>query len=130
MRISLLILGAPLTTDAPAQALRFARAAVAAGHGVHRAFFHKDAATIANRFVSLPGDEVDIAALWLDFAQRHDIEVTVCVAAGARRGVVDEGEAARAGLRGATLREGFRIAGLGEMVGAMLETDRTVTFGA
>ena len=130
MRISLLILGAPLTTDAPAQALRFARAAVAAGHRVHRAFFHKDAVAIANRYVSLPGDEVDIAALWLDFAQRHDVEAIVCVAAGGRRGVVDEGEAARAGRRGATLREGFRIAGLGEMVGAMLESDRTVTFGA
>lgn len=130
MRIALLIQGAPRTTDAPVAALRFARAALAAGHRIHRAFFHKDGVCIANRFVALPADEPDIAAEWLDFAGRHDVELTVCVAAAARRGVVDAGEAARAGQDGATLREGFEVAGLGQMVEAMLEADRTVTFGA
>lgn len=130
MRIALLIQGAPRTTDAPAAALKFARAALAGGHRIHRAFFHKDGVCIANRFVALPADEPDIAAEWLEFAGRHDVELTVCVAAAARRGVVDAGEAARAGLSGATLRDGFEVAGLGQMVESMLEADRTVTFGA
>ena len=130
MHIALLIQGAPQGSDAPAAALRFARAALAGGHRIHRAFFHKDGVCIANRFVSLPADERDVAAEWLEFARRHDVELTVCVAAAARRGVVDAGEAARAGLEGATLREGFEVAGLGQMIEAMLEADRTVTFGA
>ena len=130
MRIALLIQGAPRTTDAPVAALKFARAALAAGHAIHRAFFHKDGVCIANRFVALPADEPDIAAEWLEFAERHDVELTVCIAASARRGVLDAGEAARAGLSGATLREGFEVAGLGQMIEAMLEADRTVTFGA
>ncbi len=130
MRIALLIQGAPRTTDAPVAALKFARAALAAGHGIHRAFFHKDGVCIAHRFVSLPADEPDVAAEWLEFAGRHEVELTVCVAASARRGVVDAGEAARAGLNGATLREGFDVVGLGQMIEAMLEADRTVTFGA
>lgn len=130
MRIALLIQGAPRTTDAPVAALKFARAALAAGHRIHRAFFHKDGVCIANRFVALPADEPDIAAEWLEFAARQDVELTVCIAASARRGVLDPGEAARVGLNGATLREGFEVAGLGQMIEAMLEADRTVTFGA
>ena len=130
MRIALLIQGGPRTTDAPVAALKFARAALAAGHRIHRAFFHKDGVGIANRFVALPSDEPDIAAEWIKFAGRHDVELAVCVAASARRGVVDAGEATRAGLDGATLREGFEVAGLGQMIEAMLESDRTVTFGA
>ena len=130
MRLALLIQGAPQTTDAAATALHFAQAATAAGHRIHRAFFHQDGVHIANRFVTLPADEVDLASEWLEFARRHEVELTVCVAAAARRGVVDAAEAARAGLTGATLRDGFQVAGLGQMIEAMLETDRTVTFGA
>ena len=130
MRIALLIQGAPQGSDAPAAALRFARAAHAAGHRIHRAFFHKDGVCIAHRFVSRPADEPDVAAQWLEFARDHGVELTVCVAAAARRGVVDAGEASRAGLEGATVREGFEVAGLGQMVEAMAAADRTVTFGA
>ncbi|MYE80716.1 MAG: sulfurtransferase complex subunit TusD, partial [Gammaproteobacteria bacterium] len=124
MRIALLIQGAPRTTDAPVAALKFARAALAAGHAIHRAFFHKDGVCIANRFVALPADEPDIAAEWLEFAERHDVELTVCIAASARRGVLDAGEAARAGRTGATLGEGLEVDRLGQIIEERRAADR------
>ena len=87
MRIALLIQGAPRSTDAAVAALRFARAALEAGHRIHRAFFHKDGVCIANRFVALPADEPDVATEWLEFGESHDVELTVCVAASARKTV-------------------------------------------
>ena len=130
MQLSLLIQGDPWTTDAPAAALKFARAAVAAGHGVRRAFFHGDAASIANRGAMPPQDEENIAAAWVEFATRHDIPLTACIASAARRGVVDADAAERLGLAGATVRDGFELGGLGQMIEAMEGAERTVTFGA
>ena len=130
MQLSLLIQGDPWTTDAPAAALKFARAAVAAGHGVRRAFFHGDAASIANRGAMPPQDEENIAAAWVEFATCHDIPLTACIASAARRGVVDADAAERLGLAGATVRDGFELGGLGQMIEAMEGAERTVTFGA
>ena len=130
MRITLLIQGAPFASDAPRSALRFARAAVESGHRIHRAFFYNDGVYIANAFASPPRDETDVAAQWVEFARTHDIDLTVCVAASLRRGIVDENEAEQYELGGANLREGFEIVGLGQMVEGMLEGDRTVTFSA
>ena len=130
MRITLLIQGAPFASDAPRSALRFARAAVESGHRIHRAFFYNDGVYIANAFASPPRDETDVAAQWIDFARDHDIDLTVCVAASLRRGIVDDNEAEQYELGGANLREGFEIVGLGQMVEGMLEGDRTVTFSA
>ena len=130
MRITLLVQGAPYASDAPRSALRFARAAVSSGHRIHRAFFYNDGVYIANAFATPPRDETDLAAQWIDFARRHGVDLTVCVAASLRRGIVDDGEAEQYELGGANLRDGFEIVGLGQMVEGMLEGDRTVTFGA
>ena len=130
MRITLLIQGAPYASDAPRSALRFAQAAVSAGHEIHRAFFYNDGVYIANAFATAPRDETDVAAQWIDFARGHDIDLTVCVAASLRRGILDENEAEQYELPGANLRGGFEIVGLGQMVEGMLQGDRTVTFGA
>ncbi|MCY3821055.1 MAG: sulfurtransferase complex subunit TusD [Gammaproteobacteria bacterium] len=130
MRITLLIQGAPYSSDAPRSALRFAKAAVGAGHEIHRAFFYNDGVYIANALATPPRDETDVAAQWIDFATSHDVDLTVCVAASLRRGIVDENEAQQYELAGASLRDGFEIVGLGQMVEGMLEGDRTVTFSA
>lgn len=130
VRFALLIRGAPWTSDAPAAALRFARAALAAGHSVQCAFFHGDGAGIANRYATPPQDEDNIAAAWVEFAGRHGVPLTACVASAARRGIMAAGEAQRLELGGATLRDGFELGGLGQLIQAMEGADRTVTFGA
>lgn len=131
MRFSLLVRGAPWGSDAPATALRFARAALAAGHSVRRVFFHGDAVGIANRHATPPQDEEDWARAWVEFARRHDVPLTVCVASAARRGVVAEDGTTRPDAAGgASLRDGFELGGLGQLIEAMDGADRTVTFGA
>ncbi|MCZ6886947.1 MAG: sulfurtransferase complex subunit TusD [Gammaproteobacteria bacterium] len=128
MQISLLVQGAPNATDAPTSALGFARAAVVSGHAIRRVFFYNEGVHIANRFVVAPQDEVNVADEWVALASDHGIELVVCIAAALRRGIVDAEEAKRYALSGATLRDGFEIVGLGQMVEAMLESDRVVTF--
>ena len=117
MQISLLVQSAPVSSPNVDLALRFALAVIAAGHAVRRVFFYKDAAALANRFAESPQDEATPARAWQALAVDHGVELCVCVAAGQRRGVVDD-----------TLAEGFEIVGLGQMIEALIESDRTVTF--
>ena len=117
MDISLLIQGCPVSTSAPSIALHFAREAVAQGHRLHRAFFYKDAVHIANRFSFRPADETDLQAEWTGFANDSGTELVVCIAAGQRRGVIET-----------NIAESFSIVGLGQMVEAIAESDRTLTF--
>ena len=117
MNISLLVQGDPLTTNAPSLALHFAREAVSQGHVLYRVFFYKDAVHLPNRLKSVPSDETDLQSEWQTFASDSGAELTVCIAAGQRRGIVED-----------DIAEGFSIVGLGQMIEAMFESDRTVTF--
>ena len=117
MNIRLLIQGDPLSTCAPSAALHFAREAVSQGHTLYRVFLYKDAVYLANRFNSAPADETDLQSEWQTFATDSGAELTVCIAAGQRRGIVED-----------DIAEGFSIVGLGQMIEAMFESDRTVTF--
>lgn len=96
-------------------ALRFAGAAVAAGHTLQRVFFYKDAAAIGNRFAA---DDDGMRKAWTELAERAGFELAICIAAASRRGV----------LEGESLAEGFAIVGLGQLVEAMEQSDRLVTF--
>lgn len=111
-------------------ALRFARAAVAAGHKISRVFFYQDGVYSGNTFAAPPQDEENVVEGWQAFAGQHGSELIVCVASALRRGVVDQSEADRYEKQGANLAEPFQIAGLGQLIDSALEADRLVTFGA
>lgn len=114
MRISLLVQGGPCTTSAPLNALHFARATLAAGHEVGRVFFYKDAVSVANRFAS---DDQGLRSGWATLSADGGFELAVCISAAGRRGVVED-----------SLADGFVIVGLGQLIEAMEESDRLVSF--
>ena len=114
MHINLLVQSAPFVTSALPNALRFASAAIAGGHVVDRVFFYKEAVVIGNRFAS---DEDGVRADWVALAAKGSFELALCIAAAARRGIVAN-----------TLAEGFAIVGLGQLIEAMEEGDRLVSF--
>lgn len=115
MRIDLLVQGAPLTTGAPERALKFARAAIEAGHRIGRIFFYNDAVSVASRFAA---DETGTRAGLAQLAGQADFELAVCVTAAGRRGV----------RANESLAEGFTIVGLGQLVEAIEDSDRLVSF--
>lgn len=127
-RFALHITAAPLTSGAHFSALRFARAALADGHQLHSIFFSQEAVSLANRYACPPQDEADLRQAWLQLAQQAGCELQVCIAGALRRGILDQREASRHGLQGASLADGFVLTGLGQLVDAMQQADRTLTF--
>ena len=129
MRFAILVNEGPYQHQACDSAYRFARAVLARGHELTRVFFYQDAVNVATRLATPPQDDRNLTALWQALARERDVDLVVCVAAAQRRGIVDADERARHGKDADNLAEGFRIAGLGQLVECALDADRLVEFG-
>ena len=64
-----------------------------------------------------------------ELAEKHKLDLVLCIAAAQRRGVLDESEAKRNGKDANNIAPGFRISGLGQLIEAGIQADRLVTFG-
>ena len=118
MKFGILIKQGPFTYQASDTAYRFTVAALAGGHEIYRVFFYNDGVYNANRLSEPQTDDRNLVSLWSKLAEEHDIDLVVCVAAALRRGVKEE-----------ILEQGFRISGLGQLVEAGINADRTIVFG-
>jgi len=129
MKLAILVNEGPYTHQASDSAYQFTKAALAKGHEIFRVFFYHDGVNNATRLTTPPQDDRNIINRWSKLAEEHKLDMVVCVAAAQRRGIVDEGEAKRNGKDATNLAPGFRISGLGQLIEAGIQADRTVVFG-
>ncbi len=118
MKFAIMIKQGPYTHQASDTAYRFTVAALAKGHEIYRVFFYNDGVYNSNKLSEPQTDERNLGALWSDLAAEHKLDLVVCIAAALRRGMKEE-----------ILAEGFRISGLGQLVEAGIQADRTIVFG-
>jgi tRNA 2-thiouridine synthesizing protein D len=130
MKFAIAIHGAPYSAQAAGTGLRFARAALEAGHHIDRVFFYHDGVHTASALAVPPQDEPSPQAGWIDLAQAHGIELAVCIAASLKRGIVNADEAERYALNAGNLHPAFAVVGLGQLVEAIGNSDRFVSFAA
>ncbi len=124
-----LVVNCPPSSVNSFSAYLFARAVLDGGHQLHRVFFYQEGVFNGNSLSSPPQDELNMPALWQSLNQSSDVDLCVCIAAAIRRGVLDEGEAARYAKAHYNLLGDFTIAGLGQLIEATQTADRVVTFG-
>ncbi len=127
--LSLLITANPYSQQGQYSAVRFAQEAIVQGHQIKRVFFYGDGVLVASRLNCPPSDEINLTKTWAKLAVEKDVELSVCVTAALKRGIVNQAEAERNALTGENLDPAFEISGLGQLTEAMLESDRLVTFG-
>ncbi|MGK0440423.1 MAG: tRNA 2-thiouridine synthesizing protein D [Pseudohongiellaceae bacterium] len=130
MKYSILVLGAPYSTQSMSTALRFSKALLKKNHSIFRVFFYHDAVNAGNSLITPPQDEQNIPAQWQALVKEHQLDLVVCIASALKRGVLNETEADRYEKPTHNLLEGFDISGLGQLVEAMAQSDRVVSFGA
>ena len=118
MKLAILIKQGPFTHQASDTAYRFTVAALAKGYEIYRVFFYNDGVYNCNKLSEPQTDDRNLVSLWSDLGKEHDIDLVVCIAAALRRGMKEE-----------VLEEGFRISGLGQLVEAGIQADRTIVFG-
>lgn len=129
MKFGILVSEGPYTHQAADTAYQFAMAAIEKGHEIYRVFFYHDGVNNGTRLTTPPQDERNIVNRWSEMAEKHNIDLVVCVAAAQRRGIADADEAKRNKKDADNIAPGFRISGLGQLIEAGIQCERLVTFG-
>lgn len=130
MIFTIVINGAPYSSanSTSFQALNFTRALLSAGHTIHRLFFYGDGVYNLNAQAITPQGEFDLPAAWADLINEYQLDSVVCIAAAARRGILDESEAKRHQKPAPNLLAGSELSGLGQLIEATTTSDRVITF--
>jgi tRNA 2-thiouridine synthesizing protein D len=129
MKFGIVINEGPYNHQASDSAYQFTKAALEKGHEIFRVFFYNDGVNNGTRYGVPPQDDRNITVQWSELAEKHNLDLVVCVAAAQRRGILDADEAKRHGKSGDNIAPGFRISGLGQLIEAGIQSDRLVTFG-
>ena len=129
MKFGILVNEGPYTHEASDTAYHFVKAALSKGHEIYRVFFYHDGVNNGTRLTVPPQDDRNIVKRWTELAERHKIDLVVCIAAAQRRGLMDAAEAKRHGKDAHNIAPGFRISGLGQLIEAGIQADRLVVFG-
>ena len=120
---------APAHAPSSRRALRFAQAALAAGHEIVRLFFYQDGVHSASGNIVAPQDELDVAAQWRTFVSDNGLDAVVCIAAALRRGVLNAEEAKRYQRDAVSVSAPWELSGLGQLHDAVQDADRLICFG-
>jgi tRNA 2-thiouridine synthesizing protein D len=129
MIFSLLIQQSAFGRQSSYSAYRFACELIEQGHTLYRVFFLGDGVHHGSALNCPAAGELDLPALWQQLAHAHEVDLVTCVGSALRRGITDAQQAQRHGLKHASLRDGFELSGLGQLVEASIRSDRLLDFG-
>ncbi|AKX60428.1 sulfurtransferase [Thiopseudomonas alkaliphila] len=128
MKFTLMVTGSAQSAGSR-RALKFAQALLEAGCELTRVFFYQQGVANASLQLVIPQDEANTAAQWQALVQQYQLDAVVCIAAGLRRGVLDQAEAQRYQIMSHNLAPGFELSGLGQLHEALQSSDRLLSFG-
>jgi len=129
MSISILVLGAPFQTQASYSAYRFTQAALESNQSINRVFFYQSGVHTATKLACTPRDEHNLYNAWHKLKNAYSLDLVVCIAAAARRGLIDAPEAKRHNKQADNMAQEFELSGLGQLIEAISQSDRLITFG-
>lgn len=129
MKFAIQINSSPYHSNAGLTAYQFIRSVLNAQHEIVRIFFYHEGVYHAFKYATPPDDEQQLTKRWSELARDHQIDLVVCISAAQRRGLLHSDEAHRQGKQDNDVADGFRIAGLGQLVEATLLADRFIVFG-
>jgi tRNA 2-thiouridine synthesizing protein D len=125
---SLLVTSPPWSSQAHITALNFAKSLIQKNHHLYRVFFYSDATTVGINSSVPPQDEFNLPQAWLDLSKQHNIDLVICISAGIKRGILNTAEQDRYSAASAPMTEGYELSGLGQLVDAIIQSDRVITF--
>lgn len=114
--------------EAARLAQRFVTATLAGPNRIEQVFFYHDGVAAADSNRAPAQDDPALPVPWQDLANEGGFALNVCIAAGARRGLLSDAEAQRHNKPAGNLDTDFELVGLGVFVEGLLNADRVVTF--
>jgi tRNA 2-thiouridine synthesizing protein D len=130
MKFAISVHGSPHGSAAALSACRFAQAAIGAGHQIVRVFFYHEGVRVADGLAVSPQEEDSVLQQWVALHEDSGVELAVCIAAALKRGILNEHERVRYEKTAASVHPAFEIVGLGQLIDALIQADRAITFAA
>jgi len=127
MIFQLNIYGSPWSSNSAIDAISFANSAIKAEHEIKRVFFFFDGVYHGLVTQSPASDEYNLLQHWRELADKN-IELLLCIAASANRGVLNAEEAKRYDQSIDTVDNIFEVTGLGQWVSGCHDVDKIITF--
>jgi tRNA 2-thiouridine synthesizing protein D len=127
MRIQVNVYSAPWSNQSSIDALEFIHEALQQGHEVSRVFFFFDGVYHGLRSQSPASDEFNFLEKWQQLSE-NGVELQLCIAASANRGILDDNEAQRYEQNITTIAPCFVLAGLGQWATGFHDSDKIMTF--
>ncbi len=129
VKFGILVSEGPYTHQASDTAYHFTAAALGSGHEIVRIFFYHDGVNNGTSLGVPPQDDRNITTRWRELAEKHNLDMVLCITAAQRRGLLDPDAAKRAGKDTSNMAQGFNISGLGQLIDAGIQADRLLVFG-
>ena len=127
MKFQINVYGTPWSGNSAFDACDFITEAIAAGHRVQRVFFFFDGVYHGLRSQAPASDEPDVLNAWKTIADAG-VELLLCIAASANRGLLNKTEAERYDKDIATVDDIFQVTGLGQWASGFHDCDRMIEF--
>lgn len=128
MNVSLLVMSEPYSSQSSLSALKYAKAALSAGHGIKRVFFYHNGVHTGSALQTPQQDETNIQQEWADLSNTHNLDLVICIAAALKRGNLTADEANRFDREQHNIHAPFELSGLGQLLDAQLNSDQLITF--
>lgn len=129
MKISLLVLSEPYSSQSSLSALQYAKAALEAGHSIERVFFYHNGVHTGSSLQTPQQDETNLYSEWAQLSGDSDIDLVICIAAALKRGNLNKEESHRYDKEQFNVQAPFELSGLGQLLDAQINTDKLITFG-
>ncbi len=129
VKFGILVSEGPYTHQASDTAYHFTAAALGSGHEIVRIFFYHDGVNNGTSLGVPPQDDRNITTRWRELAEKHNLDMVLCITAAQRRGLLEPDAAKRAGKDTSNMAQGFNISGLGQLIDAGIQADRLLVFG-
>ena len=126
MVLQINIYGAPWSSNAAIDAIALINQALLEGQQIKRVFFFFDGVYHGMQSQSPASDEFDLLSSWQHIADQN-VELLLCIAASANRGVLTETEAKRYDTF-RTVAPFFEVTGLGQWASGFHDVNRIISF--
>ena len=126
--VAIMLIHSPHSRAVNSSALSYCKALLESGHKIERLFFYHESVQLGSAFTITAQDELNPAEDWQALINEYQLDAVVCIASGLKRGLIDDAEAKRYNKSSHNLSETFELAGLGDWIEAVNQSDQHIVF--
>ncbi|XAJ74208.1 sulfurtransferase complex subunit TusD [Buchnera aphidicola (Shivaphis celti)] len=109
-------------------AFLFSKNLLKKNHMIKNIFFYSDGVFNGNSLVNTNHDEINLVHQWYKLSTNFKIKLNVCSSSAQERGIISREISQQFGILNGNMHHGFNLSSLGQLMKAILQSDRVLQF--